>query len=90
MDSANRGLVMVYTGNGKGKTTAALGLALRQIGWGRRVLFLQFMKGEGNVYGERIAAQKYLPLLEIEQLGREEFVNLSDPDPIDRNWRNKA
>lgn len=84
MDSANRGLVMVYTGNGKGKTTAALGLALRQIGWGRRVLFLQFMKGEGNVYGERIAAQKYLPLLEIEQLGREEFVNLSDPDPIDR------
>jgi cob(I)alamin adenosyltransferase len=78
-----KGMVMVYTGNGKGKTTAALGLALRQVGWGRRVLFIQFMKGKGNVYGERIAAEKYLPLLEIEQHGRDEFVNLSDPARVD-------
>ncbi len=78
-----KGLVMVYTGNGKGKTTAALGLALRQVGWGRRVLVIQFMKGEGNVYGERIAAQKYLPLLEIEQHGRNEFVRLDNPDESD-------
>lgn len=79
-----KGLVLVYTGNGKGKTTAALGLALRQAGWGRRVLFIQFMKGKGNVCGERIAAQRYLPLLEIEQHGRDQFVNLKDPDPLDR------
>ena len=78
-----RGLVMVYTGNGKGKTTAALGLALRQIGWGRRVLFIQFMKGKGNVYGERMAAERHLPLLEIEQYGQDEFVDLSRPSDRD-------
>lgn len=88
MDTENTGnsaggLVMVYTGNGKGKTTAALGLALRQVGWGRRVLFIQFMKGKGNVYGERMAAEKYLPLLEIEQYGQDDFVNLSDPGDRD-------
>lgn len=77
------GLVLVYTGDGKGKTTAALGLALRQIGWGRRVLVIQFMKGKGNVYGERIAAEKYLPLLAIEQHGRDEFVDLKNPAQID-------
>jgi len=80
-----KGLVLVYTGDGKGKTTAALGLALRQVGWGRRVLVIQFMKGEGNVYGERMAAQKYLPLLEIEQHGRDGFVNLTNPAGIDRD-----
>lgn len=82
-DREQRGLVMVYTGDGKGKTTAALGLALRQIGWGRRVLFIQFMKGQGNVYGERIAAERHLPFLEIEQHGRDQFVDLSRPDPVD-------
>lgn len=89
-DKPRRGLVMVYTGDGKGKTTAALGLALRQVGWGRRVLVIQFMKGRGNVYGERIAAEKYLPLLEIEQHGRDEFVNLSNPDPVDIELAQKA
>jgi cob(I)alamin adenosyltransferase len=84
------GLVMVYTGDGKGKTTAALGLSLRQIGWGRKVLFLQFMKGKGNVYGERISAEKFLPDLEIEQWGREEFVDLSNPDSVDRDLAQKG
>ncbi len=84
------GLVMVYTGDGKGKTTAALGLALRQVGWERRVLFIQFMKGKGNVYGERIAAEKYLPLLEIEQLGREDFVDMADPAKVDKDLAKKA
>ena len=85
-----KGLVLVYTGDGKGKTTAALGLALRQIGWGRRVLIIQFMKGAGNVYGERIAAEKYLPLLEIEQHGRDDFVNLGDPATVDKDLAHKA
>ncbi len=90
MSDAGKGLIMVYTGNGKGKTTAALGLALRQVGWDRKVFFIQFMKGKGNVYGERVAAEKYLPLLEIRQTGRDEFVNLSDPDPIDKQLAQEA
>lgn len=88
MDSGS--LVLVYTGNGKGKTTAALGLALRQIGWDRRVLVIQFMKGKGNVYGERMAAERFLPLLEIEQHGRDEFVNLSNPAELDAELARKA
>lgn len=88
--SQQKGLVMVYTGDGKGKTTAALGLSLRQVGWGRRVLFIQFMKGKGNVYGERVAAQKYLPLLEIEQHGRDQFVDLSNPAQVDRDLAAEA
>jgi len=41
----SKGLIHVYTGDGKGKTTAALGLALRAIGWGKRVCMIQFIKG---------------------------------------------
>lgn len=67
-----KGLVMVYTGDGKGKTTAALGLALRAIGHGEKVYMIQFMKGSPN-YGE-IKAEKYLPNFQIVQKGRDAFV----------------
>ena len=59
-----KGLVQVYTGDGKGKTTAALGLALRAVGHGLRVCFIQFMKGEFES-GERKAAGRLSPELEI-------------------------
>ncbi len=54
------GLVQVYTGDGKGKTTAALGLALRAAGWGKKVIFIQFLKGDADC-GEHRFAGKYRP-----------------------------
>lgn len=76
-----RGLVMVLTGNGKGKTTSALGQALRAIGHGYRVCMVQFMKGKS--YGELIAAEKYLPNFKIFQYGLDSFVMRDNPAPID-------
>ncbi len=56
----NRGLVQVYTGNGKGKTTAALGLALRAAGENLKVIIIQFVKGD-RTCGEHIFAEKHHP-----------------------------
>jgi cob(I)alamin adenosyltransferase len=77
-----KGLIQVYTGNGKGKTTAALGLALRAVGHGLKVLMIQFMKGNIN-YGELESSKKLSPSLTIKQMGRETFVSKTNPDPID-------
>ncbi|MDD2541313.1 MAG: cob(I)yrinic acid a,c-diamide adenosyltransferase [Desulfuromonadaceae bacterium] len=72
-----QGCVQVYTGNGKGKTTAALGLALRAVGRGLKVCVFQFIKGGGR-YGEHVAAEKLAPLLTIIQTGRPGWVNTKD------------
>ncbi len=64
-----KGQVQVYTGEGKGKTTASLGLALRAIGQGFNVFMIQFMKG-GAYTGEYISAKNFLPNFEIVQFGR--------------------
>lgn len=73
------GLVMVNTGPGKGKTTSALGLALRAIGHGHRVKVIQFMKGDPN-FGELLMRDR-LPELEIEQYGLDRFVDPKNPEP---------
>lgn len=75
------GLVLIITGNGKGKTTSALGQALRAIGHGYRVCMVQFMKGKQ--YGEIIAAEKYLPNFKVFQYGMDSFVMRDKPAPID-------
>jgi cob(I)alamin adenosyltransferase len=72
-----RGYIQIYTGNGKGKTTAALGLAFRAVGRGLKVCMFQFIKGGGR-YGEHIAAEKLAPLLTIIQSGRPGWVNTKD------------
>lgn len=77
----DRGLVMVITGNGKGKTTAAFGQALRAIGHGYHVFVVQFMKG--RKYGEFLAAGKYLPNLTIRMSGLDSFVMRDNPAKID-------
>lgn len=84
-----QGLVQVYTGNGKGKTTASLGLALRAAGHGFRVFVMQFMKGS-TVYGELEAARRLAPELTIEQVGRDVFVSRSNPDPADVRMAREA
>jgi ATP:corrinoid adenosyltransferase len=63
LEKYRKGLVQVYTGNGKGKTTAAFGQALRAVGQGFRVCVIQFMKG--RKYGEFLAAERCLPNLTI-------------------------
>ena len=77
----NKGLVIVITGNGKGKTTAAFGQALRAIGQDYKVFVLQFMKG--RKYGEFIAAETYLPNITIQMSGLDSFVMRDNPAAID-------
>ena len=63
----SKGYIHVYTGNGKGKTTAALGLALRVVGAGKKVFFAQFVKGK--IYSEIEAVRKFVPAITIKQYG---------------------
>ncbi len=77
----DKGLVVVITGNGKGKTTSAFGQALRAIGQGYRVFILQFMKG--RKYGEIVAAEKYLPRLTVRMSGLDSFVMRDNPAAVD-------
>lgn len=81
MSPKHNGMVQVYTGNGKGKTSAALGLGLRAAGHGFEVYMIQFMKGQIN-YGE-LEAVKRIPNFTIRQFGRPDFVDRSNPDPQD-------
>lgn len=74
-------MIQVYTGDGKGKTTAALGLALRAIGHGLNVAVLQFLKDDPE-YGE-FKARTQLKNFELYQVGRNDFVNFKQPDKID-------
>jgi len=69
MDNSELGLVQVYTGNGKGKTTAALGLVLRAVGHRYKVHIIQFMKGSSYA-GELFSLQRLLPYVTISQYGR--------------------
>jgi len=82
------GLVQVYTGDGKGKTTAALGQAIRAVGQGVNVYIVQFMKGWPH-YGE-LAALQYQPHVTLRQFGRASFVDPENPDPIDVRMAHEA
>ena len=75
------GLVQVYTGNGKGKTSAAFGLALRAVGRGLKVYVIQFIKG-GFDYGELYMVDK-LPNIELKAFGRGRFITEKPPEKKD-------
>ena len=83
MDDVRRGLIIVNTGPGKGKTTAAMGTALRAVGQGMRVLMLQFLKGSWH-YGELDAVKSFGHKFVMKQMGRG-FVKVGaeKPDPED-------
>jgi cob(I)alamin adenosyltransferase len=86
--NSHKGLVIVITGNGKGKTTSAFGQALRAIGQGFRVLIVQFMKG--RKYGEFKAAKEYLPNLTVRLVGLDSFVMRDNPAAIDIEMAQKG
>jgi cob(I)alamin adenosyltransferase len=75
------GLVQVYTGDGKGKTTAAFGLAMRAIGKGLKVFVVQFLKG--RKYGELETAGRLSDRLEVVQSGLDTFVKKGEPGEED-------
>ncbi|MFQ6080704.1 MAG: cob(I)yrinic acid a,c-diamide adenosyltransferase [Candidatus Bathyarchaeia archaeon] len=76
-----KGLIQVYTGNGKGKTSAAFGLALRAIGRGLKVYVIQFIKG-GFDYGE-LYVVKRLPNFKVAAFGRGKFITEMPPTEQD-------
>lgn len=81
-EAPRQGLVQVYTGKGKGKTTAALGLALRASGRGLKVVFFQFMKPPESS-GEHFMAQNLDHPFSIRPLGRRRWISKSGPEPTD-------
>ena len=83
MADIRRGLIIVNTGPGKGKTTAAMGTALRAVGQGMQVLMLQFLKGSWH-YGELDAVEAFGDKFVMKQMGRG-FVKVGaeKPDPED-------
>lgn len=76
-EKGKRGFVIVYTGAGKGKTTAALGMALRAVGRGWKVLMVQFMKGTWH-YAELDSAKRLAPDFEIVPMGKGFYKILDD------------
>lgn len=84
----HKGLVIVITGDGKGKTTSAFGQVLRAVGQGYKVLVVQFMKG--RKYGEYKAAKEYLPNVTVRLVGLDSFVMRDSPAAIDIEMAQKG
>ncbi len=83
------GSIILYTGNGGGKTIASLGLAMRAVGHKQRVVIIQFMKGWKNV-GEFKIQRRLKPNYEIYQFGRPSFVNPKKVEKLDAELAEKG
>jgi len=80
-------MIQIYKGKGKGKSTAAFGLALRAVGQGLKVLIVQFMKSTDFITGEIIAAKRLAPELKVAQFGDSKVWGLGMPK---RKYSEKA
>ena len=84
--TSRRVLIVVYTGHGKGKTSAALGGAFRALGHGWRVLVVQFFKGDWPVvFGELEMSKRLAPQFELLQLGKGFVKHMGDQKPFDEH-----
>lgn len=83
------GKIQVFTGDGKGKTTAAMGLAVRAIGRGYKVFIVQFLKAP-NTSGEQIAFQALAPMITIKPMGRNGFIFERGYEPQDKDMAKQA
>jgi cob(I)alamin adenosyltransferase len=82
IDMNPKGLILVYTGDGKGKTTAAIGLALRAAGQGLNVFILQFMKRNRKIGEVKALVKTGLPIT-LKQYGRRVFFRTRTCEPMD-------
>ena len=78
------GLIIVYTGKGKGKTTAALGMALRAVGHDYRICMIQFIKGSWH-YGEMTSSKRLEPEFELTAIGRGFVGIIDDKSPLEEH-----
>jgi len=78
------GLTIVYTGGGKGKTTAALGIALRATGYNKKICMIQFIKGSWH-YGEMISSKRLEPEFEMVAVGKGFVGIIDDKTPIEEH-----
>jgi len=83
------GLVYLWTGHGAGKTTSALGVALRAVGHKKKVVIIQFLKGQKDI-GEYKIKKRLKPEYEIYQFGKSKFINPKNPDPKDYKLAKKG
>ncbi len=84
-----RGLKIIYTGNGKGKTSAALGTVIRAAGYNLKTIMIQFMKGSWH-YGEKDGARLLAPFFEMEQMGKGFYKILDDNLPEEEHKKAAA
>jgi cob(I)alamin adenosyltransferase len=80
----SHGLVIVYTGDGKGKTTAALGLCVRAVGWGNKIRIIQFIKSDWE-YGELKGIARLAPDIEMDVMGAGCIGILGDDKPLEEH-----
>jgi cob(I)alamin adenosyltransferase len=81
--SIKKSYIYVWTGIGAGKTTSSLGVALREVGHGNKVIIIQFMKGRKDI-GEYKIRKRLSPEYEIYQFGRKGWVDLHHPSEEDK------